>query len=97
MINIHRPTTIRASDVIVDDDQAEHYERSYRKGVHQALAFAADLSDRASSLGELRRLLARAENVAADLRYRRKHVGRGMLLDEIGSRLHARRKARASR
>jgi hypothetical protein len=70
------------------------HEAAYRRGVHQALAFAGDLVDQAETLGEAECILARAENIAGELRYRRKNEGNMMLLDTIRGRLSGRGRKR---
>jgi hypothetical protein len=82
--------TVRMADATVADLAPERLaarEAAYRRGVHQALAFAGDLADRARTLGEAQCILARAEDIAGELRYRRKGEGRAMLLDHIRGRL----------
>jgi hypothetical protein len=76
-----------AADLFADPG----HEGSYRRGVHQALAFAVDLLDRARTKDEARRLLASAEEYAGRLRFREKDRGNGMLLDEINGRLRRKR------
>ena len=84
-----KPLTRSADATLADltPERLAAHEAAYRRGVHQALAFAGDVVDRAETLKDARRILCRAENVAGELRYKRKHQGRGMLLDYIGSRL----------
>jgi hypothetical protein len=64
------------------------HEGAYRRGVHQALAFAGDIVERASTLKEAKRLVNRAESWAFKLRFVRKTEGRLMLLDYIRGKLH---------
>jgi hypothetical protein len=71
------------------------HEAAYRRGVHQALAFAGDLVNRAQTLGEAQCILTRAENVAGELRYKRKAEGNMMLLDTIRGRLSGRKRGDA--
>jgi hypothetical protein len=81
----------------LDPDRGRAVEAGYRRGVHQALAMAGDVADRAKSLRECQYTLARAENIAGELRYKRKAEGRMMLLDYIRERLSSpkRRKSEA--
>jgi hypothetical protein len=87
----HLPLTVSLADATAADlkpgCRAGH-EAAYRRGVHQALAFAGDLVDGANSLKGAQRILCRAENLAGELRYRRKDEGNMMLLDTIRGRLH---------
>jgi hypothetical protein len=71
----------------LDPERGRAVEAGYRRGVHQALAMAGDIADRAMSLRECQYILARAENIAGELRYKRKNEGRMMLLDYIRERL----------
>ena len=63
------------------------HEGAYRRGVHQALAFAGDILERATTLKEAKRQLNRAESWAFRLRFVRKTEGRLMLLDFIRGKL----------
>jgi hypothetical protein len=69
------------------------HEGAYRRGVHQALAFAGDIVERATTLKEAKRLLDRAESWAFKLRFVRKDEGRLMLLDYIRGKLRDRKGA----
>jgi hypothetical protein len=85
-----KPLTFRMADATLADLTPERlaaHEAAYRRGVHQALAFAGDIADRARTLRECQYTLARAENIAGELRYKRKSEGRMMLLDHIRGRL----------
>ena len=86
--------TVSADDIVIDPEQRRAVESAYRRGVHQAFAFAGDLVDDARTIAEARRALTRAENVAGELRYRRKTEGNMMLLDTIRGRLAGRRSKR---
>lgn len=44
-------------------------EKSYRRGVHQALSLAFDLVDECKTLGHARSVLADACNMAGDMRF----------------------------
>jgi hypothetical protein len=86
----HKPLTLSLRDATAADLPQEYranVEGAYRRGVHQALALAGDLADQAKTLGEAQCVLARAENIAGELRYRRKNEGRMMLIDTIRGRL----------
>jgi hypothetical protein len=86
----HKPLTVSLRDATAADLDPERLaaaEAGYRRGVHQALAFAGDIADRANSLRECQLTLARPENIAGELRYKRKNEGRMMLLDCIRGRL----------
>ena len=63
------------------------YDRAYRRGVHQALEFAADILDQAETIRDGRRRLILAVEIARRLR---EDSGQPhpALLDEIRSRLH---------
>jgi hypothetical protein len=85
-----KPVTVSLRDATLADLPPERlaaHEAAYRRGVHQALAFAGDIADRARSLRECQYTLARAENLAGELRYKRKAEGGMMLLDWIRGRL----------
>ena len=69
-----------------DPERLAAVKSSYRRGVHQALGFAGDLADQARTLGECQCILARAENIAGELRYRRKNEGRWTPIDHIRAR-----------
>ncbi len=84
------PLNVRLADATaadIDPERRAGYEGAYRRGVHQALAFAGDLVDGSITLKEAQRILTRAENLAGELRYRRKDQGNMMLLDHMRSRL----------
>jgi hypothetical protein len=74
---------IPLSAVEFNPEKHKAMEAGYRRGVHQALAFAGYLIQRASSRRAAARLVARAEALAEDFRYVRKDEGGGMLLDLI--------------
>ncbi len=85
-----RPLTFRRADATaadLDPRTLRALEASYRRGVHQAIAFCGDIADGSVTLQEARRTLTRAENLAGRLRFIRKDEGRGMLLDHIRARL----------
>jgi hypothetical protein len=82
-----RQLTRSLADIQIDPEQQQAVEGSYRRGVHQALALAADLVEDAATLPEAKRLIGRAEREACRLRYHAKHEGNGMLLDRIRQRL----------
>ena len=64
-------------------------EAAYRRGVHQALARAADLVAGCRTLQEARDLIDRAEAEARALRHREPAEGVA-LLDELAARLRGR-------
>jgi hypothetical protein len=67
-------------------------ERSYRRGVHQALAFAGVILGRARTLDEARELIGTAEDAAQTLRNQPDAeilAGRVALIDEINHRVRA--------
>lgn len=66
-------------------------EAAYRRGVHQALAMAADLAEQTMSLRGLRRILLRAERIAARFRER---PDRPASIDLLRARLAERRDRR---
>jgi hypothetical protein len=68
------------------------HEVAYRRGVHQAFDFAANVADRANTLTEVKFVLERALRIVGELRYRRKREGNVMLLDYIQDRLSAPRR-----
>ena len=72
----------------LDPERRAAHESAYRRGVHQALAFAGDIVDRAATLKEAQRLLCRAENLAGRLRFIRKDQGNMMLLDHMRTKLY---------
>ena len=79
---------VRLADTIDrDPERLAAHEAAYRRGVHQALAFAGDIADEAATLQEARRTLTKAENIAGRLRFIRKDEGRGALLDHIRTSL----------
>jgi hypothetical protein len=82
-----KATVVSLADIKLDPERMKACEASYRRGVHQAIAFSGDIVDRSDSLKEARRLLTRAENHAGRLRFIRKDQGGGMLLDFIRQRL----------
>ena len=89
-----KPLTFRFADATAADLTPERlaaHEAAYRRGVHQAPAFAGDLVDGSLTLKEAQRILCRAENLAGKLRYIHKDRGRGMLLDHMRSKLARRR------
>ncbi len=59
------------------------YERSYRRGVAQAMSLAADLVLDCETIQEAKRVMRRAEDVAQELREDLSRGG-GALLDELG-------------
>jgi hypothetical protein len=95
--NKTRRLTISAGDIGVDPELRGAVEAAYRRGVHQAIAFAGDLADQAKTLGEAQCVLARAENMAGERRYRRKNEGSMMLLDTIRGRLSGPKRGGAKR
>jgi hypothetical protein len=62
-------------------------EAAYRRGLRHGVALASDLADDAATLGEARRILARACRAACGYGDRRRHPGRPPILDEIRRRL----------
>ncbi len=87
------PLTRSAADIAADltpERQAAH-EAAYRRGLHQGLAFAGDLVDEATTLNQARSMLCKAENLAGELRYKRKAEGNGALIDHMRSVLSRRR------
>jgi hypothetical protein len=84
-----RELTHSLEDIAADltPERRAAHEAAYRRGVHQALAFAGDLVDEATTLKQARRVLTRAENMAGRLRFVQKNRGGGMLLDHIRQQL----------
>lgn len=71
------------SPVVDASPDASGYESAYRRGVHQALAFALELTASAGTVRGARARLARAERLAGELRGRRRREGAGALLDHM--------------
>jgi hypothetical protein len=85
------PIVVRACDVEEPDARAmEVVEAAYRRGVHQALAFACDLVGRSGDHREAERRLADAADLAGELRACREDEGGGALLDHMARVLHRR-------
>jgi len=76
---------------VMDPERRAAHEAAYRRGVHQAFAFACDVAYQAETLKDARRVLRRCENVAGRLRFIRKDQGNMMLLDFIRARLSRRK------
>ncbi len=88
--------TTTAADILdrrfTFDEHLKGCEGSYRRGVHHGVSLAADLIGDATSLAEARRILARADAVAADYRNQGRHPGRPPIVDEIRGKMARRRK-----
>ena len=86
-----RKLTVTAADLAKEltPERRAAFEGAYRRGVHQAFAFAADEAFRTRDVREIRRVLKRAETLAGRLRFLEKNRGNGMLLDCIRQRINA--------
>src|SRR5262245_3169802 len=62
-------------------------EESYRRGAGHGIGFCLGLLDRDETLGEARQMLAQAERLAGELRYRRANQDNLLFLDYIRGRL----------
>jgi hypothetical protein len=84
-----RKLTVTAADLAKEltPERRAAIEGAYRRGCHQALAFAADEAHRTRDVSEIRRVLRRAETLAGELRFTKKDQGNGMLLDHIRQRI----------
>lgn len=84
-----RSLTVTLVDLAADTtpERRAAHEGAYRRGVHQAFAFVADVAYRTRDVREIRRVLRRAETLAGELRFIRKDQGNGMLLDHIRSKI----------